>query len=134
MSRMKLGSANKKGKTGDRPSPTPQNNANAEHETAENGEDKRSNTHKGAKKALRQAVKAQIKIKSSEIARKLVDKAAEGDMQGTAIMLSLMDKTQAGSDQKKRKKRSEPSWAELLASEPEWDESIERDGAMEKPH
>jgi hypothetical protein len=39
-----------------------------------------------------------------------------------------MDKKKQNTDGKKKKKRSGPSWAELLASEPEWDESMEDDG------
>ena len=44
------------------------------------------------------------------------------------MMLSLIEKKKEEKDGKKKKKRSGPSWAELLASEPEWDESMEDGG------
>lgn len=80
---------------------------------------------KGAKKALRKAVKAEVKKKSKEFAKRLVAKASSGDIRGAEIVLSLMDKAKAEEDAKTKKKREGPSWAELLASEPEWDESTE---------
>ena len=86
--------------------------------------------YKGARKKLRHAVKAVVKVKSGLIAEKLVSKAEAGDMRGTEMMLSLIEKKKPGKDAKKKKKREGPSWAELLASEPEWDESME-DGEKE---
>jgi hypothetical protein len=86
--------------------------------------------YKGARKKLRHAVKAVVKNKSGAIAETLVGKAENGDIRGTEMVLSLIEKKKQGKDAKK-KKRSGPSWAELLASEPEWDESMEDDG--EKP-
>jgi hypothetical protein len=86
--------------------------------------------YKGARKKLRHAVKAVVKNKSGVIAKTLVGKAEKGDTRGTEMMLLLIEKKKQGKDVKK-KKRSGPSWAELLASEPEWDESMEDDG--EKP-
>jgi hypothetical protein len=83
--------------------------------------------YKGARKKLRHAVKAVVKVKSGLIAEKLVSKAEAGDMRGTEMMLSLIEKKKPGKDAKKKKKRDGPSWAELLASEPEWDESMEED-------
>ena len=80
--------------------------------------------YKGARKKLRHAVKAAVKAKSAELAQKLVSKAEEGDMRGAEMMLSLIEKKKPAKDGK-TKKRSGPSWAELLASEPEWDESAE---------
>jgi hypothetical protein len=85
--------------------------------------------YKGARKKLRHAVKAVVKVNSASIAEKLVSKAQEGDIRGTEMMLSLIEKKKQGKDaEKKRKKRTGPSWAELLASEPEWDESMEDGG------
>ena len=75
-------------------------------------------------------MKAEVKVKSALIAEKLVSKAEAGDMRGTEMMLSLIEKKKPGKDAKKKKKRDGPSWAELLASEPEWDESME-DGEQE---
>jgi hypothetical protein len=83
--------------------------------------------YKGAKKALRHALKAKVKAERVKIAEKLVEKVTQGDMKGTEIVLSLMEKGKE-EDAKKKKKREGPSWAELLASEPEWDESMEDDG------
>lgn len=83
--------------------------------------------YKGAKKALRHAVKARVKAASASIAAKLVEKVTQGDMKGTEIMLTLMEKAKE-ENAKKKKKRDGPSWVELLASEPEWDESMEGGG------
>jgi len=83
--------------------------------------------YKGAKKALRHALKAKVKAERVKIAEKLVEKVTQGDMKGTEIVLSLMEKAKS-ENEKKKKKRSGPSWAELLASEPEWDESTEDGG------
>ncbi len=83
---------------------------------------------RSAKKALRDAVKAEVKKKSADIARQLVEKAAEGDMRGTAVVLSLIEKAKQ-ENAATRKMRSGPSWAELLASEPEWEDSAETGGA-----
>ena len=95
--------------------------APAKNEAAEVDE----KAYKGAKKALRKAVKAEVKKKSKDFAEKLVAKATSGDIRGAEIVLSLMDNAKAEEDAKKKKKRDGPSWAELLVSEPEWDESME---------
>ena len=87
--------------------------------------------YKGARKKLRHAVKAAVKAKSAELAQRLVKKAEEGDMRGAEMMLSLIEKKKPGKDGK-TKKRSGPSWAELLASEPEWDETAESGGQEQK--
>jgi len=84
----------------------------------------KATSSKGAKKTLRDAVKAEVRKKSADLARKLVDQAADGDLKGAEIVLSLMENAKQENNAKK-KKRGGPSWAELLASEPEWDESME---------
>jgi len=101
--------------------------ANAVESPAKNDEvEAAEKAYKGAKKALRKAVKAEVKRQSKEFAEKLVAKTSAGDIRGAEIVLSLMDKAKAEEDaKKKKKKRDGPSWAELLASEPEWDESME---------
>ncbi len=91
----------------------------------------RQEAPKSAKKTLRDAVKAEVKKKSADIARQLVEKAAEGDMRGTAVVLSLIEKAKQ-ENAAKRKKRSGPSWAELLASEPEWEDGAEGGGTGNK--
>jgi hypothetical protein len=83
--------------------------------------------YRGATKALRHALKAKVKAESVKIAATLVEKVTQGDMNGTKIVLTLMEKDKE-ENAKKKKKRSGPSWAELLASEPEWDESMEDGG------
>lgn len=77
--------------------------------------------YKGARKKLRHAVKAVVKANSDTLAKKIVQQAQGGDARGTETMLSLIDKKKPGKEPKK-KKRDGPSWAELLVSEPEWDE------------
>jgi hypothetical protein len=81
--------------------------------------------YKGARKKLRHAVKAVVKANSKTLAEKIVGKAQDGDARGTQMMLSLIEKKKAAKEGKK-KKRDGPSWAELLVSEPEWDD--EEDG------
>ena len=66
--------------------------------------------YKGARKKLRHAVKAVVKVKSQEIARKLVSKVEAGDMRGTEMVLSLMDKKKQGHG---RKEKEEAERAEL---------------------
>lgn len=93
-------------------------NAKAEEEPAQTVEmPENLEDYKGARKQLRQAVKAVVKANTAKIAEKIVEKAKDGDMRD---MLSLIEKKKAGKAGKK-KKRDGPSWAELLASEPEWD-------------
>lgn len=86
--------------------------------------------YKGARKQLRHAVKAVVKANTARLARKMVEKAQDGDIRGAEMMLSLIEKKKAGKEGKK-KKRDGPSWAELLASEPEWDD--EKDGTANRP-
>ncbi len=83
--------------------------------------------YKGARKKLRHAVKAVVKANSDTLAEKIVGKAQDGDVRGAEMMLSLIEKMKPGKEAKK-KKREGPSWAELLASEPEWDEA--EDGTL----
>jgi len=82
--------------------------------------------YKGAKKALRHALKAKVKAQREQIAETLVEKMKKGDMKGTEIVLTLMEKPKE-ENAKKKKKRDGPSWAELLVSEPEYDPSMEDD-------
>jgi hypothetical protein len=82
---------------------------------------------KGAKKALRRAVKVEVKARSEGIAHSLVENVERGDVQSATLMISLMEK--------KKKKEGDTEWdgpsaAELLASEPEWDEEMEKKQAI----
>ncbi len=103
----------------------------AEEENSEASVPVNPEDYKGARKKLRHAVKAAVKAKSAELAQRLVKKAEEGDMRGAEMMLSLIEKKKQDKDARK-KKRSGPSWAELLASEPEWDENAESGGQEQK--
>jgi hypothetical protein len=74
----------------------------------------------GAKKALRRALKAEMNKKSPEIAEALVKRTIEGDVRSTEMLMSLVVPKSNQDGKTKKKKRSGPSLAELLASEPEW--------------
>jgi hypothetical protein len=72
---------------------------------------------------LRDSINAMVSKQSDRIAQALIDKTVKGNMTGARILVEL-----SGADKvppEKKKKRSGPSWAELLASEPEWDPSME---------
>lgn len=73
---------------------------------------------------LRNSVNTMVDKESDAIAQALIKKTVEGNMAGARILVVLTgaDKTPP---EKKKKKRRGPSWAELLASEPEWDPSME---------
>ena len=86
--------------------------------------------YKGARKQLRHAVKAVVKANSDKLAAKIVKKAQDGDVRGTEMILSLIEKKKPGKEPKK-KKREGPSWAELLVSEPEWDEEDEKKASQQ---
>ncbi len=79
--------------------------------------------YRGAKKALRRAVKKVVKAKCDAIAQTLVEKTEGGDMRSAALVITLMDKKKDGGDDEAS---DGPSAAELLASEPEWDEEAEK--------
>jgi len=94
--------------------------------------DTQEEMHKGAKKSLRRAVKAEVRKDRKRIARALVDRSLKGNMRGTEVLLSLMEHcNKEGEDG--RKKRSGPTLAELLASEPEW-EGEETEAVGEEAH
>lgn len=81
--------------------------------------------HKSAKKALREALKAEVREQRAAIATALVQKIKEGDLGGTKVALVLMDHgKKEGKGEKK--KRSGPDEIELPPSEPSWDEEMER--------
>ncbi len=77
---------------------------------------------KGAKKALREAVKKVVKEQCEGIARSLVNRTKDGDMRSAKLVLSLMERKKLEGDEAS----DGPSAAELLASEPEWDEEEEK--------
>ena len=74
---------------------------------------------KGARKALREAVKKVVKAECDEIAKKLLEETKLGNMRSASMMLSLMEKKKD-----KEGNHDVPSEAELLGSEEQWkDES-----------
>ena len=76
----------------------------------------------GAKKALRKAIKDEMNREGAKkIAEALVKRTVEGDMHSSEMLMTLVEgKKDEDKTAKKKKKRSGPSLAELLASEPEW--------------
>lgn len=92
-----------------------------EKKASKKGEKKAPN--QGAKKALRKAVKRAVRERSKQIADSLVDHTVEGDIRSAEMVITLMeDKKKEGEDDKPW---TGPSVAEMLASEPEWDEEME---------
>jgi len=87
--------------------------------------------HKGAKKALRQAVKVAVEKRSRLIAETLVNKVTQGDMRGAEMLLSLIERAKKENKKKvARKIKPRASAAELLASEPEWEEKLANAGKL----
>ena len=84
--------------------------------------------HKGAKKALRRAVKVEVKKRRAEIATSLVNKTTSGDMRGATILLNLIDKSGKHDEDEGYEGMST---AEMLASEPEWDEDEDDSAAVD---
>jgi len=84
--------------------------------------------HQGPKKRLRKAVKQAVNKHGDEIADSLVDRTMDGDMRCAAVMMSLMEKKKASENDKPW---DGPSVAEMLASEPEWDEEMENEKRQE---
>ncbi len=87
--------------------------------------DKWKAPQKGARKALHKAVTVAVKARSAEIALSLLDRTAKGDMRGAAMMISLMEPMKKDGEEGKSE-GSGPSLAELLESEPPWNESMEK--------
>ena len=76
--------------------------------------------HKGAKKALRRAVEAEVRKEKEKIAEVLVSKVKDGDMRGAVMVLSLMEHGDK-EDKDVKKKRGGLKLIDLLESEPEWE-------------
>ncbi len=97
----------------------PRTDSGKDAEETEKGEKKTS-----AKKALRHEVKRVVRERGGEIADTLMDKAKEGDLHSTEILLELMEK--------KEKRGGEgddgqdgPSLAEQLMEGPTWEDVLE---------
>jgi hypothetical protein len=74
---------------------------------------------------LRDSVNQLVDEQSYAVAKALVKNAVKGNVGVARLVVGMTgaDKPPAPA----KKKRSGPSWAELLASEPEWDPSMEED-------
>ncbi len=85
-------------------------------------EEKEKKAGKGAKKALRHAVKAVVREDCTGFATSLMSQAKDGKIRSTEIMLLLMEK-------KKKDGENDVGWDGLsiagkLAAEPEWNEEM----------
>lgn len=75
---------------------------------------------KGARRALRLAMKEAVKAECKQIAETLLDKVKCGNVRCAELMMSLIEKKKDG-DSVKKKKRDGPSDAELMMmDESEW--------------
>jgi len=94
----------------------------------EQNEDGNGKKPKKVRKALRKAVKEEIRLQRKKIATALVKKVAEGDKRCTEMMFSLIEKKKKGDNGASR--HGGMTTADLLGSEEQWeDESAE---AMER--
>ena len=77
-------------------------------------------------KRLQKAADRRLARASEALADLLLEKAQEGKLDSARLLVSLAEHRQDRKDrkpkEKKPKKREGPSWAELLVSEPEWEE------------
>lgn len=72
---------------------------------------------------LKRAVNRRLKRESEALADLLLEKAKEGKIESVRLMVNLAErKKKIKPEEKKKKRRDGPSWAELLVSEPEWEE------------
>jgi len=72
-------------------------------------------------KRLEKAADQRLGSASETLADLLLEKAQAGKVDSTLLLVKLAErKTQRKPQEKKKKKRPGPSFAELLASEPEW--------------
>src|ERR1700728_1864759 len=87
--------------------------------------------HKGARKALRHAVKKEVKANCDRIAETLVNGTQNGDMRSAEMVMALMEKKKKDSD---NDEPDGPSLAEQLTAGPSWDDVVEarRKKAQEK--
>jgi len=93
--------------------------------------EKEKDEEKKARKALRRAVKEKVRDESTRIAETLVKKMIEGNMESTAVVLSMIEKKKDGEGSKKHDGLTA---ADLLGSEEEWEEetaeAMERQGTQ----
>jgi hypothetical protein len=72
---------------------------------------------------LRSAINSLVGAKSDKIAKALVEKTLKGNMTSAKLVVELADGKAAGKKDVKKKRRG-PSTAQLLASEPEWQDTL----------
>ena len=96
--------------------PSRRRKSKAEKEAEE--EEKEKEAAKGARRALRHAVKKVVKMKCGSLALKLMEETEMGNMRSAAMMISLMEKKQEGDGEKRH---GGLTAADLLGSEQEWD-------------
>jgi hypothetical protein len=74
---------------------------------------------------LRRAADRRLARASDTLADVLFEKATEGKLDGARMLVTLAEQEWRRKEEEKKNKtkvRKGPSWAELLASEPEWEE------------
>jgi len=72
---------------------------------------------------LQRAADRRLGRASETLADLLLEKAKEGKLESAKLLVTLAERRKERKpEEKKKKKREGPSWAELLASEPEWEE------------
>ncbi len=74
-------------------------------------------------KQLKQAADRRLRSASEELADLLLEKAKEGKVESTRLLVTLAERGKERKPQeKKKKKRGVLPWVEQLCSEPEWEE------------
>ena len=135
MSRRKLDRKGEKGKTGEKllrmPEKSGEMDGEKERKAVSIDSPAKKDSRRESRKELREALKLEVEKESSRIAASLVHQVKNGDLRGAEVVLSLLQKAKE-EDAEIKVIQSGPSWAELLASEPEWDENMEAGGQGSK--
>jgi hypothetical protein len=89
--------------------------------TTENSSEPEKRVRGNGLKQLQRAADQRLGLSSDSLADLLLERANEGQVWSAWLLAKLAErKIQRKPPEKKKKKRAGPSWAELLASEPEW--------------
>ena len=84
--------------------------------------------------SLRNSVNRLVDAQSDDIAQALINTTKAGNATVAHVLVDLTDALKGAPGKKKKKKRKGPSWAEMLANEPEWDpsavKSVSSDGSI----
>jgi len=94
--------------------------------TAKNKQGKSSEKLEDENGSLREAVMKEVKKRRTELAKKLVDAAAEGNVTSARLVVQLSE----GATEQKKKKKKTVSQAALLAAEPAWIDPEDIEGCM----